>query len=317
MKKIIPLPMLLLAGCSAVTTSQSTVTSPASAIVSNFYDYKIYSSETALPLQQLVKELKNADVILVGEWHSHAGTHKFQTDLFAAMNQSGLPTTLAMEQFSRDKQDLINDYLNGEIGEQTLIQQGNAWPNYTSDYRPLVEYARLNKLNVIAANAPKKTVKCIGRKGLGWTQNLSKEERGFIAENIDTSDSPYKQKFMASMHHGKPEQTANQYAAQVTWDETMAESIVHYLNKNSDKKVLLTAGKFHVSDGLGTAASIQRRNPDLNIAIIEPVTEITADKKGYQVLVAELPPRYIKQENRMKAYHQIGKRNSGLNCEKE
>ena len=190
MKKIIPLPMLLLAGCSAVTTSQSTVTSPASAIVSNFYDYKIYSSETALPLQQLVKELKNADVILVGEWHSHAGTHKFQTDLFAAMNQSGLPTTLAMEQFSRDKQDLINDYLNGEIGEQTLIQQGNAWPNYTSDYRPLVEYARLNKLNVIAANAPKKTVKCIGRKGLGWTQNLSKEERGFIAENIDTSDSP-------------------------------------------------------------------------------------------------------------------------------
>ena len=99
--------------------------------------------------------------------------------------------------------------------------------------------------------------------------------------------------------------------------EIQAESIFHNLTMNSDINVLFTAGKFHVSDGLGTAASIQRRNPDLNIAIIEPVTEITTDKKGYQVLVAELPPRYIKQENRMKAYHQIGKRNSGLNCEKE
>ncbi|CCO44389.1 putative Ferric uptake regulator, CjrA [Vibrio nigripulchritudo SOn1] len=310
MKKTIPLSMLLLAGCSAVPSTENS-----SSAINTFYDYQIYASGKSKALHDLVEELSSADVVLVGEWHGHSATHRFQTDLLAALNQSGLPTALAMEQFSRDVQPVVDDYLSGEIGEQTLIKQGNAWPNYTSDYRPLVEFARTNNLDVIAANAPKNTVKCIGRKGLSWTEHLSEEDRGFIAKNIDTSDSPYKQKFMASMHHGKPEQTANQYAAQVTWDETMAESIVQYLGENQGKKVLLTAGKFHVTGGLGTAHSIKRQNPDLNVVVIDPVTEISESAIGYQVLVAELPPRYIKQENRMKAYHQLGKRNAGLNCD--
>ncbi len=311
MKKTIVVSLFfLLAGCSAQPSNQSSLLP-----VSTFYDYQIYTSETAVSLPQLVDNLERADVILVGEWHSHAGTHRFQADLLASMHQSSANIALAMEQFSRDQQSLVNEYLNGEIGEQILIKQGNAWPNYTSDYRPLIEFARQHHLDVLAANAPKKIVKCIGRKGLAWVKNLSKEERGFIATNIDTSDSPYKQKFMASMHHGKPEKNANLYAAQVSWDETMADSIVRYLSEHSNAKILLTAGKFHVADGLGIAASIKRRNPALNIAIIEPVTEVSSDKQGHQLLVKPLPPRYIKKENKLRAYHQLGQRNSDLNCE--
>ena len=56
---------------------------------------------------------------------------------------------LSMEQFARDKQAVLKQYLAGEIGEQTLMDQGEAWPNYASDYRPLVE---LNH-QVMAINA--------------------------------------------------------------------------------------------------------------------------------------------------------------------
>ena len=41
------------------------------------------------------------------------------------------------------------------------------------------------------------------------------------------------------MHHGKPEQTEKQFAAQVTWDETMAESIVNYLTATPGETVSL------------------------------------------------------------------------------
>ncbi len=105
--------------------------------------------------------------------------------------------------------------------------------NYESDYRPLVEFAKQADIPVIAANAPKNIVRCIGRQGADYLNKLDSDERSFIADEVNTANSPYKEKFMASMHHGKPEQTEKQYAAQVTWDETMADSIVKYLAKHT------------------------------------------------------------------------------------
>ncbi|MCV5900204.1 ChaN family lipoprotein, partial [Escherichia coli] len=87
------------------------------------------------------------------------------------------------------------------------MKQANAWPNYESDYRPLVEFAKQKNLPVIAANAPKSIVRCIGRQGLDYINKLDDDQRMFIAQAINTGSSPYKEKFMASMHHGKPEQT--------------------------------------------------------------------------------------------------------------
>ena len=117
------------------------------------------------------------------------------------------------------------------------------------------------------------------------------------------------------MHHGTPEQTEKQFAAQVTWDETMAESIVGYLTSNPDQQVIQVAGNFHTEDGLGTAASILRRNPDLKIAIISPVKEISSDSSDYQLKVLSPPTRFVKKENRMKAYKHLSKRGASLECD--
>lgn len=228
---------MMLSGCA----NQALTSDPLS-----FYDYQLYSPEgTALSLQQLPQSVQNADVILIGEWHTHAGVHRFQTDLLKTLSTQHR-VALSMEQFTRDKQTIVNQYLAGEIGEQVLIQQGNAWPNYESDYRPLIELAKSKQMDVIAANAPKSTVRCIGRQGLAYLDKLTQEERGFLASEINTGESEYKSKFMASMHHGKPEQTEKQFAAQVTWDETMAESIVNYRQQHPNTQVIHVAGKFHI-----------------------------------------------------------------------
>lgn len=132
-------------------------------------------------------------MILIGEWHTHAGIHRFQTDTLKQLIQNEQSVALSMEQFSRDNQPVVNSYLNDEIGEQTLIKQANAWPNYESDYRPLVELAKSHQLDIIAANAPKPMVHCISKHGLGYLAKLPQDKRAYVASNIDLGDSPYKQ----------------------------------------------------------------------------------------------------------------------------
>lgn len=284
--------------------------------VSTYYDYQFASPQgEALSLNALPQELLDADVILIGEWHTHSAIHRFQTDFLKARQSADSNIALSMEQFTREHQDTLNQYLNGEIGEQVLISKAAAWPNYESDYRALVEFAKANDLDVIAANAPKPFVQCIGRKGLPYLEQLSSEQRDWVATKVNIGDSPYKEKFMASMHHGTPEQTEKQFAAQVTWDETMAESIVDYLATNPDKQVIHVAGKFHTEGGLGTAASISRRNPDLKVAIITPVESLSSDSSDYQLQVLSPPVRFVQKENRMKAYKHLSKRSSDLQCD--
>ncbi|USD66046.1 ChaN family lipoprotein [Vibrio sp. SCSIO 43136] len=300
----------LLSGCSQQITAQ-TEQLP----LKHFSDYQLYTHQSQpITSQSLAHQLLDYDVVLIGEWHGHSAVHRFQVDLLADLYQLYPNTALSMEQFTRDKQLLVNEYLDGKIGEQTLIKKAKAWPNYGSDYRPLVEFAKIHKLDVIAANAPKPIVQCVGRQGIGYLDKLTPKERNWVAENVDTGDSAYKEKFMASMHHGSPAQTQNQYAAQISWDETMAESITDYLAKHPGHKVVHTAGKFHTEQGLGTAASILKRNPKLKIAIVTPVTELSNNYQDYQLLVTPMPTRYVSKQARMDAYKEMGNRNKDLVC---
>ncbi|EMY6775541.1 TPA: ChaN family lipoprotein [Vibrio alginolyticus] len=302
----------LLTGCSSYTHTDSHATS---AEVTSFYDYQLYTpSGEHIALSKLPIELQQADVILIGEWHTHAGVHRFQTDMLKQLTSYDRSLALSMEQFTRDKQPVVDAYLRGEIGEQYLMKQANAWPNYESDYRPLVEFAKQKNLPVIAANAPKSIVRCIGRQGLDYINKLDDDQRMFIAQAINTGSSPYKEKFMASMHHGKPEQTEKQFAAQVTWDETMAESIVSYLDDNPGAQVVHVAGKFHTEQGLGTAASILSRNPSLKVVVISPTDNVLSDNTDYQLEVLAPPVRYVQNAHRMAAYQHLTKRNNDLQC---
>lgn len=303
--------VLLLSGCSQQIQSTSV---PSQAITS-FYDYQLLSP-TGLPLSlsTLPNEIIKADVILVGEWHTHAAIHRFQTDLFKQLSATEPKLALSMEQFSRDKQVVVDEYLTGQIGEQTLMSEAKTWPNYESDYRPLVEIAKAEGRDVIAANAPKPIVKCIGQQGISYLDKLDIDEKSWLAKNIGLAESPYKSKFLASMHHGDEEQTQKQFAAQMTWDATMAESIVNYISEHPDSQVMHIAGKFHIENGLGTAAQIVKLNPKLNVVVITPVEEVTNAGSDYQLEVLAPPKRFVKQENMIKTYKAIKSRNKDLVC---
>ncbi|WP_421272850.1 ChaN family lipoprotein [Aeromonas taiwanensis] len=303
---LIALP-LLLAACAAPPQGEPPRT---------LYDYRLAEGDgdRSLTLPQALERVKDADIVLVGELHTHPAVHLLQARLLAGLagiaQGDGRALVLSMEQFSRADQPVLDAYLAGRIGESALIRDGHAWPNYPSDYRPLVEFAKSHQLPVIAANAPKPLVSCVGQEGPTWLDRLPASRRSQLARELTLGDDPYRQKFMASMHHGDADGNARRFAAQTSWDDTMAESMVDYLGKHPGRRILHIAGNFHVEGGLGIASRITSRNPALKVALIVPQTDARVapgSTPDVRMQIAPLPERWLNAEEMkqdMGALHQ-------------
>jgi uncharacterized iron-regulated protein len=249
-------------------------------------------------LETAVERLSAYDVILFGESHNHPGIHRMQQAVFRALHGRRQDIALSMEQFERDVQPTVEAYLAGRIGETTLRETGRAWDGYLNAYRPMMEYARAHSLPVVAANAPNWAIVCIGQQGPEVLSRFSAEDRTHVAADLDLRPGRYRDKFLAfqggSPTHGgggspTPEaavRAERSYAAQVARDETMAESILRIRTGRPGRLVLHLNGSFHSSGFLGVAERLIRRQPDLKLAVIEPVE--VPDPKRPTVLGADL-----------------------------
>jgi uncharacterized iron-regulated protein len=270
---------------------------------------------TFMTVEETADALKDADVIFLGEWHDHAGNHLAEMGLFRALYAHAPQLALSMEQFERDVQPVVDDYLAGKIGEEALISRGRAWSNYAEAYRPLVEYAKDHRLSVIAANAPASVVRCVGEQGPEFLAHLDAEKRPWAAAELHLADGAYKDKFMRFLaednaHGGAGANAANpsqanlrSFAAQVVRDDTMAESIFLYLQKNPGRKVVHITGAFHAEGRLGTVERLRARAPNLKIAVVVPaeaenpdhphVADVDRKEGDYLFVLRGLPKDYV------------------------
>lgn len=271
-------------------------------------------------LDDVINDLAEYDVVFVGEAHGHAANHFVQSKIFAGLHAKYNNIALSMEQFNRPKQSVIDQYLAGEIGEETLIHEANAWEHYRSSYRPLVEFAKRNNLSVIASEVPPNMVSCVGERGPEFLNQLTGEPRGWIADQLHLDAGPYKDKFYSFMDAAaghrvegdlseaeKQQKKFYRFAAQVSRDDTMAMSINQHLQANPQSKVMHINGSFHSAGMLGTIERLLYRNPSLRVANIHPIlvddpnnpafeaNDVTEGQ--YLLLLYPLPKRFVKMSN--------------------
>ncbi len=226
--------------------------------------YKIYDvkKKQLVSLQDIVTDAQKADVVFFGEEHNDSIGHLLETELLRQLNMA-YPgkVALSMEMFHTDVQGVVNEYLLGLITEKNLLAEGRGWKNY-KDYRPAVEYAKENKLDIIAANAPTRYTNAVTRSGLDVLKQFPAESRQYIPSlPIDTATGRYYNKFSDLM--GKHMGSSKVYQSQNLWDATMAWSIHNYRKKNRQTKILHLNGRFHSDEKLGTLAQLQKKNPKL------------------------------------------------------
>jgi len=241
------------------------------------------SPPRVVTVSELADALVDDDVVIFGEVHRHPGIHLQELKLLRALTERDPHWILSLEQFERDVQGVVNDYLAGRIGEHALIDQGHAWDNYPTSYRPLVEYARAHQEPVIAAEAPTWSIVCIGQYGPEILDQFTPVERAWVARDLHLTRDAYHDKYMEfqsgnAMHGGggatTPEaqrKAERSFAAQAARDDTMAESIVLARHQYPGRRVFHLTGNFHAEGFLGTVTRLKLRDPTLKIAVIDPV----------------------------------------------
>jgi uncharacterized iron-regulated protein len=248
-------------------------------------NYKIYSVKAGkeVTLNDIAEDMKTAQVLFYGEEHNDSVTHYLENKMLVTLHQMfGATIALSMEMFDRDVQPVMNEYLNGDIREKYFIKDAKVWSNY-KDYKPMVEFAKANKLDVVCANAPSRYTNIAGRKGEQGLMSLSPESKKFFAPlPYDTASGKYYEKLMNLTSHDPAPSTDttkkmvapmgmggfNLVLGQSLWDATMAYSIAQYLKVHKDKKLMQVNGRFHSDEGFAIVTQLKKYSPKTKVLII-------------------------------------------------
>ena len=238
------------------------------------------SSGKVVNYSQMIDKLKNADVVFYGELHNNPIAHwmEFQItkSLFEAKKKNLI---LGAEMFESDNQLILNEYLSGKINKSNFEEEMRLWPNYKTDYKPLIEFAKTNKLNFIADNIPRRYASIVNKDGFEGLENISPEAKKYIAPlpiDYDQNLACYKKMLnMPGMPPGHA--TENLPKAQAIKDATMAYFILKHYQKG--KLFLHYNGDYHTDNHQGIVWYLKTKRPKLKI-----VTISTVEQKDISVL---------------------------------
>lgn len=214
-----------------------------------------------LTAEQLVEKLAEADIIFLGEYHQHVQVHKNQLEIINTLWEKSPMLLIAMEVFPRTSQELLDKWISGEISEEDFKKQvmgGLLNPHTLAVYYPMLKWAREKRIPLLAINAPRKITAKIAAKGL---DSLSGEERMSIARDIKLGPPEYMERVTRALKHHKGKlEPANFFAAQVAWDETMAETLAdHMTSEGRGRKAVTICGNEHIYHGYGVPDRVERR----------------------------------------------------------
>ncbi|MEJ1223095.1 ChaN family lipoprotein [Sediminicola sp. 1XM1-17] len=237
--------------------------------------YTIFNSKgKKISYTKMVKVLSTKDIILFGEQHNNAIAHWLQYEVTADLALKK-PLTLGAEMFEADNQKPLDDYLKGSIDRKGLDTLVRLWPNYTTDYAPLVNFAKDKKIPFIATNIPRRYASMVYKKGFEALDSLTTNEKAWIAPLpiIFDPELPGYQNILRMMgDHGTPELVK----AQAIKDATMAHFILE--NYTPGQQFLHFNGAYHSNNYEGILWYLKKLAPANAYATISTVSQDFIDK---------------------------------------
>lgn len=230
-----------------------------------------------LTAAQLASKLQKYDVVFFGEYHDQSEIHQYELELLEAMYKAkGAKLALSMEMFEADNQSKLNNFLADTLSKENFLAASRPWPNYGTDYAPLVNFAKEKKMPVIAANVPRFLAAHVAKNNAS-TEGVEAQYQQWLPKHTYAPEGAYKDKFYAQMSSPAapmkmlPARLAAVYAAQCLKDDKMAESIAAFADAHQNMQILHINGCFHSDEHLGTAQKLEALRPELKVAVITPL----------------------------------------------
>ena len=237
--------------------------------------YIIYTATgKKVSYKKMLKTLDKKDIILFGELHNNAIAHWMQYEVTNDLSASN-SMILGAEMFEADNQKPLNDYLAGNIDAKALDTLARLWPNYKTDYAPLVDLAKKKQLPFIATNIPRRYASMVNKSGFDVLNTLSTEEKSWMAPlpmPFDSELPTYKNILAMMAGHGTPQLVE----AQASKDATMA----HFILKNyqPNHTFMHYNGSYHSNHYEGILWYLKRERSDLQYATIATVMQDDLNK---------------------------------------
>jgi uncharacterized iron-regulated protein len=215
---------------------------------------------------ELPRRLAGAGLVLVGEGHTDADSHRVEKRVLEELVRAGRRVTVGLEMYPYTEQKWLDDWSAGKLSEEAFLEGSRWYRNWGYNwlyYRDIFLFARDRRIPMVAINAPREVVAAVRHKGF---QGLTAEEAAHVPTDIDSKNAEHLRLFRAEFEegsfHGGMDEAAWQSMldAQCTWDATMGLHAIQPLLAAGDPAavVVVLVGAGHVQYGLGIERQVRR-----------------------------------------------------------
>ena len=259
---------------------------------------KIYATSDWRKLSppELVRDLKSADGILLGEIHDNPDHHALQAWVLSALVEAGRKPAVVFEMIPQDYAKPLAAFLetptHGAAGLGILLKWNErGWPDWDM-YQPIAEVALKAGLSIKAGDLGKDAQRRISREGLGVL------EPGYRARiQVDTPlEEVNRDSLLDKLHRGHckmmpKEALVPMLGVQRSRDAVMADAMLAEMVAGG---AVLIAGAGHVRNDWAVPWYIAKRAPEKTvrtIAFVEADPELP-DPKDYSLTGADGTPAF-------------------------
>lgn len=253
-------------------------------------------------------EVARHKLVFLGEIHSMPPIIAFQREVQAAMNEQSDQLHVVLEHFSFDLQDILDQYLDGQIDFQGLVDRYHELGDEGHElepYRELLEDAKKLGIRLHAGFLPRKYARMLIREGedptlaaaAAWLpRNVNLEGSDFhynVFESLLSGRSLYRGQIEDNSlgndggdDEGPSDQFRKIFKAQILKDEAMAHRVNQLVKQSSAKgrkndKFLVIAGNGHLLHYCGVPERVLRDNVDLTPDTCLVISESTTSGAAF------------------------------------
>lgn len=237
--------------------------------------YELYRANgKKIRYPRMLKKLQKADIVFFGELHNNAIAHWLELELAMDLHERQ-SIQLGAEMLEADNQNSLDAYLKGEVDISEYKNQTRLWPNYKTDYAPIVDWAKENNIRFTATNIPRRFANMVYKDDFEALDSLCEKEKSWIAPlpiPLDVELETYQEILTMMGDHG----TLLLVKAQAIKDATMA----HFILKNKQPNTLFLHynGAFHTNKHEGIVWYINKYKEGLKIKTITTVEQTDISK---------------------------------------
>ena len=210
-------------------------------------------------VNEMLGEIDPPAVVYVGEQHDQFSYHLNQLAVIAALKKRGLDVAVGLEMIQAPFQHTLDQYVAGDIDFEAMLMGTeffNRWRIDPRHYREIFDYARENRMSLIALNAPKELTDRVSEVGIGGLNNTERQQ---LPDELLEPAPDYRtvlERVFAEHQYDSSRDVERFIEVQRTWDEVMGKRSVEFLTAHPNHVLVVLAGLQHVVYGHGIPSRV-------------------------------------------------------------